>query len=252
MLCVAALGLNAWAVILVVPAAAAKPSGLSFADIDAITMPLAVLALGLWFLRRRGRTVATASVGSAATWLLLGCFPASLALATIGVTAVDAPWAQSGVLVAVAVGALSLACYGAYAAAALSRPSKLREVRVRELGTNDSPGGPEHRRRRVQRLLLIGTTTGACAVAVLGPLVPVGAALEAARSQTTREVSLVAAIAAGGVGAAMIGFFVGPALRAPRRSTPPRRNVALRVAACLVVAATGAAAYVLLLRADGS
>jgi hypothetical protein len=158
-------------------------------------------------------------------WLLIAVYPAVVAAVIAGrpeLSGLDAfpP-------VGLALGAVSLAAFGGAAAAAVARPRATRQTTRQPLAAPPEPP-PGAAKRAIARWLLLGA--GAIGALVLVAIAPVLG-------------GRTAVVAGSALGTIVLSVFIGPALRASRARTTPRRS-ARRVLLALVVVASGIAAYV--------
>ncbi len=223
------LGVNAWAVVALLPLLLAGPHGIG--SVAIASLPLLVLASGAMTLERlRGMSAV----------LLLAAFPAVLAavVAALPRLAQQDPASPLGLV----LGALSVLTFGAQAAAAVSRPVQLRATRERPLGA--MPPLPRGTRRWWrQRALLALVGSGALAVAVLGPTLGGPASLVNAWGDAAREAALLTAVCGGALGAGAVALVVAPAMRANRSRPPSNRIIGLRVLGLLLAVAAGTVVY---------
>lgn len=230
------LGLNAWAVVLAIPAldaSGARTAGL-FA---ALLGPLAALALALAAIHTRHAAQALAA--------LVG-FPAALAL---GVGA--RPELQRGgghTTLTLCLAVLSFLAWAVAAAHTLGRPTPGRATTVQPLGSHRE-SVPERRRRAYARRALLGVASaGAFALTAVAPTQLDRDAFEQAWGAAADEGALLATVVGSALAALMLGGIVGPALRAERRPSAPR-PAWLRVVFAVAAFATGVAAWAVYARA---
>jgi hypothetical protein len=226
---VGALGVNAWAVAVALPAQIGGIYGT--ADVVLVLLPLVALFLGLRALAR----------DQAAALGLLGVgVPVLIATAMAG-RADPALVDRYGTMTTI-LAALSLLAYVVAAADALGRPARLRETKESKLAAS-ARARPSS---RVLRALVLGTTSAfALVVAIVAPAIGSHRAAMEAWGEAADEGRVLAAIVGGAMACVAAAVIVGPALRA-ERSSPRTRDVALKVTLALVVAATGAIAWAIL------
>jgi len=229
MLRVWVLGVNAWAVLLLLPCLLAGPR--SAMHLIWLAAPLLPLALG-GALLARARTIAA--------WVLLGVFPTLMAavVAIVPRLVVQPAYSTTGIV----IGAISSVAFGAGAALASGRPEGLRTSSRRPLGSVAALS--EAPRRSRLRWAVVGTAVaGATVLAVVAPFHGGVAAYQAVWGPAGPEAGVMSAVVAGTLAAAALALFVGPLLRADRGRPPSRRAVRRRVTALLMSVAIGLAFY---------
>lgn len=276
---IGALGANAWATALLLPALHGGMRG----ALDALLVPLPLalaiagaiaLALGNG---HEGATPTRAAVGrvggaaggsgggdgggsgggsggagapiggarrTAAIALLLFAFPVALAAVLAG-RADLADREVSGPL-GLLVAALSLLAYGAAAADACARPRTLRASTAQVLA---SPRGAEEPAARtwLRRFVLGGTALAGLAIAVVAPASGSRAALVRAWGEAADEATVLASIVGAAASAIGIAGLLGPRLRAARPSeVPSAQRRAVRAGVAMLLASIALAAYLVL------
>lgn len=232
----AALGLNAWLVVHLIPSlyvgAALGPTLLLAA------LPLGALAGGALCLGARR---------AAARWILLAAYPPCLA-AAVGLRdelVTREAYDEATTLLAAA----SLLAYLAAAAHATSRAPSHEPVTVHPL-VGEPPVVEPPARRWLRRVLLALAALGGFAVAVLGPAIGSRRARIDAWGEAADEGAVLTAVVAAVVAAAAVGAIVGPRLRAERRRPGDAARARRRSAAALVVAIAAGLAWLLLRHFD--
>jgi hypothetical protein len=229
---VGALGLNAWAVAIALPASAGGVFGT--ADLVLIALPLVALVLGLRALARSDR---------AALGLLAVGVPVLL---VTGVAArADPALGERYGTVTMILAAFSTLAYVIATADVLGRPPKLHTTKESKLalGTRARPAA------RGLRALVLGTTsTVAMLLAVVLPALGSHQSAMEAWGPAADEGRVLTAIVGGAIACITTAAIVGPALRAPRSGAVRPGERTLPVTLSLVVAATGAIAYAILTR----
>lgn len=222
------LGLNAWALLAALPLFVGGPRELS--AIAWLTAPLPFLAAGTALIQRQREI---------AGWLLLGAFPASLAgvVGGLGKLTLHSPFSTTGL----SIGAVSLVAFGAAAALALTRPTRLRTAVWRPLDAVAPLEGP--RVRWVGRRLLLAVTGAfALALALIAPEVGDLSGFAAAWGEAAEEAATLNAVMGGALGASLLALIVGPGLRASHRQVT-RRRAGRRAAALIGLAGLALALY---------
>lgn len=225
------LGLNAWALLTVLPLFVGVPRGPT--AIFWLAAPLPFLFAGAALVPWHRQM---------AVWLLLGAFPTSVG----GVVAAMANLTEGSPFgpVSLSVGAVSLLVFGASAARATTHPLRVREAVWRPLGTV-APLEEPRVRRWGRRLLVAVTGTGALALALIAPRVGDTAALAGSWGEAADEAATLGAVVGGVLGASLLALIVGPGLRANRRRRVTRRQSRRRVAALVALAIATSALYAL-------
>lgn len=232
----AALGLNAWAVLVALPV---FQGGLrnSF-DLMVAMLPLVPLALGLRFLQtaplnglRGNRLVETGA--------LLIAFPIALAVgaaARIDLVAKDA-WSAFGLAAAVA----SMMAYGAYAAESCGRATPSRASTAQPL--NRAGARPNLTRTWLRRSLLATLTVGAVLLAVVAPMSGTRVELIRRWSEAANEATVLACIVGTAAGSIGLAALLGPSFRAARKPEISTAQQSLRIAAALLLATVTVTAF---------
>jgi hypothetical protein len=239
---IAALGVNAWAVALLLPVL----HGGVRDSIDAtiVPLPLLPLAFGVVAIAANGSSLHRASAVGA----LLFAFPVALAgaLAWRADLATQEAWGAIGLFVA----ALSTLAYGAVAAEACSRPLTLRTSSAQSLPSPLALREPLAR-AWLRRLSIGGTTLGALAAAVVAPALGARTALVRAWGESADEAAVLASLVGGTAAAIGIAAILGPSFRAPRAAEQPGgRRTAVRIAVAAALGIAAFAGYVVLRHFD--
>ncbi len=223
-----ALGSNAWAVAVALPARAGGVHGV--ADWVLIALPLVALALGVRALARRS---------GAALGLLAVGVPVLL---VTGVAARADPQLSDHYTPATTVlAALSVLAYVVAVAHALGRPPLLHATRETKLAL----AARARPAARSLRALVLGTTgTVALLLAVAVPALGSHETAVQAWGEAADEGRVLTAIVGATIACIATGAIVGPSLRAERPGAA--RDAALPITLSLVVAATGAIAWAIL------
>ncbi len=226
------LGVNAWLVIVLWPLAFEASPGLF--DIALLLPPLVLLAAGVWQLRSRlpkGKLTAQ--------WLLLAAFPVSVVAV---VASRPEPLNQTAhTPLALLLGVVSLAAYGAGSASATARSRVLRHGDHQPLATAWQPDPLP--RPWLRGFVMAVTLVGALCIAVLAPSWNGFQALESAWGKAAREGGVLTAVVAAILATTVVVVFLGPALRkepARVRSAPERRR---KVASLLLLSVVGGLTY---------
>jgi len=235
----AVLGLNAWAVVAVVPFAHARIEPATAAPI--LALPALVIALGAW-------QIARGSVAVAA-WTLLVGFPVMLtgAVALRPELRIDEAYSWLGLV----LGVISTAAFGAGAALACSRPMPTRAAVARPLG-EVAPIVENVARAWTRRVMLILGGVGALLLIAVAPSIGTSSQLETAwgDGESASEGALLAAVIAGAIATAALGAFIGPSLRASRSPPPLAARTRRTVAGLLLAVLVGALSYIALRLAE--
>ena len=221
------LGLNAYAVALLLPVAHVGLGGAL--DSALMIAPLAALFGGAALVGRGQRRDLERA-------LLLAVFPATLAIALALRRDLAAQGALDGVgLMAAAASSLA---YAAYAARLSARPEHLRVTRVQPLPLAARLDEPAER-RWLRRGVLATTACGAFLVAVLAPALGDRSELVERWGEAADEATVLAAVLGASASVLAIAAIVGPALRAnrPGHPAPSRRTARLAVAATIAAVA---------------
>ncbi len=226
---VGALGLNAWAVTVALPA---RGTPLIFADIVLISLPLLALVLGLRMMARRS----DATLG-----LLAVGVPVLLVTAVAGRS--DAALSDRFGTLTMILAAFSTLAYVIAAADALGRPLLLRETKETKLAL----AARARPSSKGLRALVLGTTsTIALLLTIVLPALGTHASASAAWGEAADEGRVLTAIVGATIACITTAAIVGPTLRAERAAPTRRGEGTLTVTLSLVVAATGAIAWAIL------
>lgn len=226
------LGLNAWAVGVLLPTfhvgLASTLEGL------AAVAPLAVLAVG----------VSSLSRGSPlARWALLAGVPPALVIpaairdASLVDDAFDA--------ISLSLAAISLLAYLAAAAHAVARPSLTKPAVAVPLSSKEPVAEPLAR-RWLRRALLGVTAIGAFATVVVAPAWATVRERRAAWGDASDDAGVLTAVVAAVVTAFAIGSIVGPALRAERARATAALSSRRRLAVAILVGTAAGIAWMVL------
>ncbi|MBK8172056.1 MAG: hypothetical protein IPK60_17165 [Sandaracinaceae bacterium] len=230
---VAFLGLNAWAVVILIPSLHAE--GIERAPLLVLPL-LALIVVGVSIYR----------MWRAIPWVALVLFPCTIA----GTIALE-PRLRRGDAFSVymlVAGVLSFAAYAAVAAIAAGRRTQLRQTTEHALAQRAKHVVDRHRTTLRRGLLIFGAAVAVALIAV-APYVGVRRSLDDAWKDASAEGATLTALVAGILATLVIATFVGPALRAPRRrSSREKINRARRVVPLLLLVAVGVTAYVLYVR----
>ncbi len=230
------LGVNAWLVALVIPAARLALG--SPLEIALGLAPPVALGLGLaWMERRPG----------AARWALLGGFAPSLCLAIAARPALAEGEAYAPVTAALA--AVSLLAFLAAAAHAVGRGGPPREATVHPLRSKDPVSEPVGR-RWTRRTLLAITGVGALAIGVVAPVWGGAAGRTEAWGDAASEGIALTSVIGCLVAAVALGAVVGPGLRAERAGAERASQDRRRLVGSLVGAALLGGLWLLLTLLD--
>lgn len=227
---VVVLGLNAWAVLVVIPMLLAEPR--SFAHVAWLLLPLPALLAGALAMPR-SRPLAS--------WVLLGGFPTLLVavVAAMPRLVLQSAYSTVGLL----IGALSLVAFGAGAAYATARPEALRPTTRRPLGSV-TPIDEPRERSRGRRLLVGAGVIGSMLVALVAPAFGGVESYGEVWGRAAPEAAVLTAVVGGALATVTMAVFVGPTLRAERGRGLSRRQVNRRILALLVSVTLGVAFYV--------
>jgi hypothetical protein len=196
------LGVNAWAVLLLIPWALGDPE--DGTSLFWLLGPLTALAVGVPLIL---------SHRLFAAWVLLGVYPVLCAfgVAFLPQLTRHAPHGTFGL----ALGALCFVAYGAGSALSVGRPPSIRESTHKPLGTV-APVEERAERRWGRRILLGVTGALSFGLALVAPRVGDGAAYLEAWGEAAREGATLTAVVGGALGAALLALVVGPGLRVSR------------------------------------
>ncbi len=226
---VTVLGVNAWALLLLLPwllAAPAEPTTVLW-----LFIPLIALGVG---------TLAISSQRLFAAWVLLGVFPVLCAFIVAFMPQLT-EHPPHGTF-SHALGALGLVAFGAGAAMAVGRPLEVRSASRRPLGTV-APVEERSQRRRGRRILVAITTAGAFAIALFAPAVGDQSAYVQAWGEASREAATLSAVVGGGLSASLLALVIGPGLRASRARAPVARQANRRALMLLGLFVVGLVLY---------
>jgi hypothetical protein len=227
---VGALGLNAWAVAVALPARIGGVYGT--ADLVLIALPLIALVLGLRAMARRD---------ASALGLLAVAVPVLLVTA-VAARADPALSDRYGTATTI-LAALSSLAYVIATADALGRPTALRATRESKLAV----AARARPTSRGLRALVLGTTsTVALLLAIVLPALGTHASAAEAWGEAADEGRVLTAIVGAAIACIATGAIVGPSLRAARVGPTRPGQGALAVTLALVVAATGTIAWAIL------
>lgn len=223
---VGVLGLNAWVVIVALPASLGP--ALIFADAVLVGLPLVALAIGLRMLWQRR---------DEALGLLIVGVPVLLATAVAGRS--DPALVDRYGTATTILGALSMLAYVIAAAHAIGRPAVLRATEESKLARSVRARADG----RGLRALVLGTTcTMAFLIAIVVPAMGSRAGAVEAWGDAADEGRTLAAIVGGAIACVAAAVIIGPSLRAARPTSRPSEGT-LTLALALLVAATGAIAW---------
>jgi hypothetical protein len=228
---VLALGINVWAIALLLPVI---HSGTREAAALWMAAPLVPLVAGVVLLA----TVARPLRRTLAIVALLFLFPVALVLGlAFGTDLADRDaWGPVGLSAA----ALSMLAYGALAAEVCARPLALRTSTVQPLPAPSLVVAPKLQ-TWLRRGVLGTATAGALGAAVIAPSLGSRADLLRAWGDAADEATVLGCIVATGVGALSIAGVLGPRLRALRPAQEVRPGP--RIATSLGLASFAAIAY---------
>tara|TARA_B100001750_G_scaffold230519_1_gene227036 strand:- start:2218 stop:2982 length:765 start_codon:yes stop_codon:yes gene_type:complete len=223
------LGLDLWAVVLLVPAILAGDPVVAGASAATLTL----LVVGATQLHRP-------RLGAA---LLLALYPAAI---LAGALWLDRRTSASPYPpVALVLGAMALLAHGAVSAQILGRPPVRADVRHRDMEAGDVDPAARGRAWR-RRLALLVSALGALALALVAPFLGGDAELTTAWGSSAEAAGTLAAATGGTLGFTVLAVFVGPGLRKQR--PPPASRRRWRVFLFLLVAASGVVVHTLLQR----
>lgn len=227
---VGALGLNAWAVAVALPAQIGGVFGV--ADAVLIALPLFGLVLGLRAMARRSE---------AALGLLAVGVP--VLLATAVAARADPSLSDRYGVGTTTLAALSLLAYVVATADALGRPSLVRATKETKLALAARTRPPS----RGLRALVLGTTsTVALLLAIVVPAIGTHQSAVEAWGEAADEGRVLTAIVGGAIACLVTAAIVGPSLRAARPGPARAGEGTLTVTLSLVMAATGAITWAVL------
>lgn len=221
-----AVGLNFWALAVVVPAAVAVPRGPWIVALAAAPLPL----LGWAVLRRDPLSVFV--LFPVAVVSVLGALP-------------DFTYGAPHPPLARLLAAAALLLYGAVGSRTVTRVS-LEPVLTKVLPARSVDPAAE-RRRRARCWLLGAGGLGALLLAVLAPSLGGEAALRRDWGEAAEAAELLTVVVAGSLATAGLAAFLGTATRRRRQPIPWRRSRA-RVALLLTVVAAGGVAWAMMQR----
>lgn len=225
---VALLGVNVWAVVLLIPWLTSHPV-FDQARIIALVGTLAPLFVGSFLVAPGSR---------AATFALLFVYPIALGfgIAALPRWTEETPHSAPGMVVA----AVSFLAFLASASSA-ARESAPRIAAKLQAVSAPAPSDPPGR-VRLQRALFFVLGTGCFGLATIGPFLPPTSRADEASQAPWAEVATFVAVASIMLGVAVLGSIYAPALRRSRRHVPPRRT-RLRVLALVWAAVLGLLIY---------
>ncbi|HEY8429692.1 MAG TPA: hypothetical protein VIL20_15010 [Sandaracinaceae bacterium] len=200
------LGLNAWAVVVLAPALHAG------AGLLTTLLPLPALAYGLLSLRRRVEH---------ARWALLFGVPAGIG----AVLAIERPLTEHDAYgpVGLVLAAASLLAFVAAAAAAVGRERAVTPAVTQPLAGKEPVVEPRAR-RVLRRALLAVAALAALSMTVLAPSLADRRERAARWGEAADDAAALTAVVAAVAACVALGAVVGPALRAERRRSDPRRH----------------------------
>ncbi len=186
------------------------------------------------------RSARTATGQSTARWLLLAAYPAALAFALSSFAPGQAERAHTALSIALA--ALTLAAYAAVAALATREPAQTLPAVREPLPKTPAPQPqPGHTLRIISSVVMIA---GAFCLAVVAPMFPEVASVEAAWGDTAAAGSVLAALLAGGLAVSVVALFLGSVLRADAAElSPTGAELRARVLLMLFVALLAGVVY---------
>ncbi|MEZ4339786.1 MAG: hypothetical protein R3B82_24460 [Sandaracinaceae bacterium] len=232
----ALLGLNAWAVVFLVPTLHLPDvGGWAWAAAAAALVPFAV---GLSALGRRG---------DLARLMLLGLYPPLLGVSV----AVSPELVEREVFdpITVLLAAASLLVFVGVAARGCARSEALKPSTTQPSGTREPVGEPRAR-RWIRRALLALTAAGGFAMVGVAPVWTDRSARAARWGEAQDDGAVLAIVVASVAAAFVIGAIVGPGLRAERRPAKETRTSRRRLWLALAVAAACAAGWLVLAQLD--
>lgn len=222
------LGLNAWAVLILIPSLNAE--GLTRAPVLGLPL-LALIAVG----------IAVHRTWQSTPWIVFVLFPCTLAL-----TVALEPRLRYGDAFSVymiVAGILSFAAYGVVAALAAGRRTQLRQTTEHALAQRTRPVLDRHRTTLRRALLGFGAVLAVALIAV-APYVGVKRTLDDAWKDASREGATLTAVVASALATLILATLVGPGLRAQRQRGPKEKlHRARRVIPLLLLVGVGVVAY---------
>ncbi|MFW5924967.1 MAG: hypothetical protein ACOC9O_02050 [Myxococcota bacterium] len=222
---IAVLGLNAWAVVVFVPVLfePRKTAGV-----------LAIAALALL----AGGVRALLRWPSAASWTLLGAFPATLAAGVASLPR-DGDQPMQGT-VSLALAAVSFIAFILVTARACARPPSIRPEATRPLDEANGAPVPASRRAVARGAFLAIAAAGAFTLVTVAPTWGTRRRLELAWNGAADEAAVLTAVFAGVIAISALALIVAPAMRRRRpRRRPPTRQLQIRVALLVALALLG-------------
>ena len=230
------LGLNAWAVGVLLPTFHVGLA--SWTEGLVAVLPLVVLAGGVLLLSR----------GSIhARWALLAAVPPALVIpaALRDAALVDEAFDATSLSLA----ALSLLAYLAAAAHAVARPALTKPAVAMPLSGKEPVAEPPAR-RWLRRALLFVTAIGAFATVVVAPAWATVRERRAAWGDASDAASVLTSIVAAVIAALAVGSIVGPALRAERARSSAAAAGRRRLAVAILVGTAAGIAWMVLAHFD--